>query len=498
MENIDENLQKNIDNINKQLENCQDIVTKNFFIGKEEKIELFMIYVDNLIRNTSTEEALLTNLMNRVELLSSNKTQLLTKIRKEFIAIGDVKEVYTFSDIFDCIFSGDTVLLMDSNSYALVVSMRGFATRGVPKAETEVVVEGPKDAFNEAINTNIVLIRRRIRDTKMKLIRKRVGRRSKTDLALIYMEDIVRDDILSEALKSLEDLDIDAIFDSGNLEQLIEKKSISPFPQMQLTERPDKASSAILEGRIVIICDNTPFALIIPATLNVFLQSAEDYYDRFFIMSFLRVLRYVSTFIAVCLPAFFVAVSTFHPSMIPTSLALKIAETRSNVPFPCLVEILMIEFAFELLREAGVRLPAPVGSSIGIVGGIIIGQSAVEAGLISPLVVIVSALTGICTFVIPNYSFVSGIRVSKYLLILLAGFLGMYGFWIGALIILIHLASLQSFGIPYLYPFCSSSINNFSDVKDSIFRIPIPLMKKRPIFAKDTQRVRMKESGERK
>ena len=278
--------------------------------------------------------------------------------------------------------------------------------------------------------------------------------------------------------------------DSGYMEQLLEKRQYSPFPQLQMTERPDKTASALLEGRIALLVDNTPYALLLPSTLNTFFQAAEDYYDRWEIMSFIRLIRYAAALLAVALPGLYIAFSVYHPQLMPTALALKVAATRQAIPFSVVGEVLIMELAFELLREAGIRLPSPVSSTIGIVGGIIIGSAAVEAGLVSPAVVIVSALTGICSFVIPNISIVSGLRISKYLVIFLAAVLGLFGVWAALLLLLAHLASLTSYGIPYLYPFCSSSVNDDTDWEDSILRLPLSKMKRRPIFAKPDGRAR--------
>lgn len=491
MEQISSNLEKNIKVIENAFQNCGDIVKRRFFVGEKKEIAVYMIYTDNIVNGSAIEESILTNIMNRCR-IDGKKEGMLKRLNEEVIAIGEMTEVKTFQEIFDAVLLGDTILLMDGNDIALQASTKGFPSRGVSEAKTEVVVQGPKDAFTEIGATNIVLIRRRIRDTKLKVKRTKVGKRSKTDVAILYMEDIVRKEILQEVENRINQIDIDVILDSGYIDQLLENKWLSPFPQLQMTERPDKASSALLEGRIVIVIDNTPFVVMVPATLNVFFQAAEDYYDRWEIMSFIRLIRYCAGFLAVALPGLYIALTVFHPSMIPTNLALKIAETRQNIPFPAVGEILIMELAFELLREAGIRLPSPVSSTIGIVGGIIIGQAAVEAGIVSPSVVIVSALTGICTFVIPNIALVSGLRLTKYIVLLFSSLLGLYGFWLALILMLIHMASLKSFHIPFLYPFCSASINDYNDLEDSIFRLPLWFMKKRPIFSNDKHRQREK------
>ncbi len=491
MEQISKNLEKNITIIENAFQNCGDIVKRHFFVGEKKDIAVYMIYTDNIVNGSAIEESILTNIMNRCR-IDGKKEGMLKRLNEEVIAIGEMNEVKTFQEIFDAVLLGDTILLMDGNDIALQASTKGFPSRGVSEAKTEVVVQGPKDAFTEIGATNIVLIRRRIRDTKLKVKRTKVGKRSKTDVAILYMEDIVRKEILQEVEYKINQIDIDVILDSGYIDQLLENRWLSPFPQLQMTERPDKAASALLEGRVVIVIDNAPFVVIAPATLNVFFQAAEDYYDRWEIMSFIRLIRYCAGFLAVALPGLYIALTVFHPSMLPTNLALKIAETRQNIPFPAVGEILIMELAFELLREAGIRLPSPVSSTIGIVGGIIIGQAAVEAGIVSPSVVIVSALTGICTFVIPNIALVSGLRLTKYIVLIFSAFLGLYGFWLALILMLIHMASLKSFHIPFLYPFCSASVNNYNDLEDSIFRLPLWFMKKRPIFSNDKHRQREK------
>lgn len=494
MDKLSKNLKQNVDVIEKVFQDCEDIIKRRFFVGENKKSEIYMVYTDNIVDGNTIEDFIMTNVMNR-SALQDGKAGMLKALHDEVIAVGEMKEIDTFTEVFDAVLLGDTVLLMDGNKFALQASTKNFPTRGVNEAKTEVVVQGPKDAFTELASTNIVLIRRRIRDTNLKVKRKKIGKRSKTDVAVLYMEDLVRENILTEVMRRLDRIEIDGILDSGYVEQFLEKRWLSPFPQLQMTERPDKAASAILEGRIVVVVDNTPCVVVVPATLNVFFQAAEDYYDRWEIMSFIRLMRYVAAVLAVILPGLYIAMTAYHPYMLPSALALKIAETRQNIPFPAVGEVLIMELAFELLREAGIRLPSPVSSTIGIVGGIIIGQAAVEAGIVSPSVVIVAAMTGICTFVIPNVAIVSGLRLTKYLVIFLSAVLGLYGLWLGVIILLIHLAGLTSFGIPFLYPFCSASVNDYSDLKDSIFRFPLFMMKKRPIFAKKGDQTREKRGG---
>ena len=476
-------LKSNIDYIKYIFSDCGDIVYREFFAG----CNMCLVYIDNITNSVAIEESILTNLMNRSD-MHGDGNEFIDRSLLEVVSVKDVKKIYTFQEVINAILSGDTVILCDEADSALQASTKGFPTRGVGSVKTEVSVLGPKDAFNESIAVNIVLIRRRIKNTKLKLKRMKIGTGTKTDIAVMYMEGIVNNEILKNVEKSLESVDIDGVYDSGYIEQLIEKEFTSPFPQIQITERPDKTASSLMEGRIAVVVDNSPYVILLPAPLNEFFQSADDYYERWEIMSFIRFMRYVGAFLAISLPGLFIALAVYNPSVLPVSLALKIAGSRQNIPFPTAAEMLVMEIAFELLIEAGIRLPSPVSSTIGIAGGIIIGQAAVEAGIVSPMIIIISALTAICTYVIPNTSVTAGIRIFKYIIIFTSSFFGLFGFWIGILLLLIHLSSIKTFGIPYLYPFCSASENGYSDLKDSIFRLPLFMIKKRPVYANKENR----------
>ncbi|MDE6357674.1 MAG: spore germination protein, partial [Eubacteriales bacterium] len=344
--------------------------------------------------------------------LDDIKGSLFTGIKDGSMPTADLTEETDFENVINEILVGNTVIFVDGFEKCIILSTKGFPRRSVSNADTEVVVQGSKEAFTETFRVNSVLIRRRIRDTNLKLKQMRIGRRSQTDIGIMYMQDLVRPEILDEVLKRLKKIDIDAILDSGYIEQFIEDDFLSPFPQMQMTERPDKVASALLEGRVAIIVDNTPFVIIVPTVLASFYQSAEDYYQRWGIMSFIRIIRYIAGALAVCLPGMYIAIAVYHPSMIPMELIIKMSDARKTVPIPAVLEIILMELAFETLREAGIRLPQAIGSTLGIVGGIIIGQAAVEAGLVSPIVVIVISLTAICSFAIPNIALVAGYRIN--------------------------------------------------------------------------------------
>ncbi|TCK93288.1 spore germination protein [Natranaerovirga hydrolytica] len=496
-------INENIKNFEMLFEDCQDVVKRRFPIGKEQDYWAYIAYIDVMIDRNIIESSILDQLMVQVRQVPKELGEIPIERRFDFIKNGglttaDIKELTSMDEVSAAVLSGDTVLFIEGYDKAIMIATKGFPNRGVQEPDTEVVIRGSKEGFSEAFRFNTVLIRRRIRDTKLKVKQSQVGVRSRTDIGLMYIEGLVRPSILKEIEDRLTQFKVDAIFESGQLEQLIEDDWKSVFPQFQVTQRPDKAASAILEGRIVLIVDNTPFVLILPATLNCFFQASEDYYNRWQIMSAIRLLRYIAAFFAIALPGLYIALTTYHPSMLPTTLAFSFAASREGVPFPAVLEIVVMELAFELLREAGIRLPGPIGSTIGIVGGLIIGQSAVEANLVSPIIVIVVALTAISNFAVPGQSLTEAFRILKFFIIAASATLGLYGFWLALLVILIHLASLKSFNLPYLLPYVSSNLNDYNDLGDSLLRPPSFLSKKRPIFTnwRERRKLVIKKKGE--
>ena len=488
-------VEENITLIEELFSESQDFIGRKFAPGGAGAPTLYMAYFDAMTNREMMDLSVIRRLfdMDWASLTPEEKGEnIYETLRDRGIATTDISETDDMFDILYFINAGDTAVFIDGCEKCCVVATRGFPNRGIQSAELEVVVQGPREAFSEVMRFNTALIRRRIRDNHLRVIQSKMGKRSLTDIAVVYMDDIVRPEVLAEVQKRLEDIEIDGILDSGSVEQFIEESWLSPFPQVQLTERPDKAASSILEGRIAIIVDNSPFVIIVPVTLNTFFQASEDYYSRWQVMSVTRFLRFVGAFIAVALPAVYLAVALYHPSMIPLLMVSRLAEASQAVPFPAVIEFILLDAAFELLREAGIRLKSASGGTIGIVGGLIIGQAAVEAGLVSPIVVIIVALTGIATFSIPSVSLVYGFRLVKYGMLLLSAFLGFFGLLIGMIIALVHLAGLKSFGFPYLMPFAASEMNGYEDLKDSLFRFPLFSLKKRPFFANPSEAARMK------
>ena len=495
--NIYVDLNQNISYLDEVFTDCGDIVKRKFPIGTSLDRWAYIIYFDGMVDRYVLESSILPRLMASApktpEGFFHKPIDLLYTLKEGGMTTADLREEHDLEVITREVLGGNTAVFVDGANAAVIISTKGYPNRGVPETSIEVVVQGSNEAFSDVFRINTALLRRRIKDPMLKVKQMQVGRRTLTDVALCYLDDVVRKEILEEVEARIASIDIDGILDSGALEEFIEEDYQSPFPQCQITERPDKAASAILEGRIAVLVDNSPMVLLLPVVIDSFFQSSEDYTQSWDIMSFVRALRFGAAFFALALPGLYIAITTFHPNMLPMLLTLKMSAARQAIPFPAVLEVLIMEFAFELLREAGIRLPRPVGSSIGIIGGLIVGDAAVSAGIVSPIVVIIVALTGIASFAVPSYSLMAAFRLAKFLIIALSASLGLFGFWAALLILTIHLASLKSFGLPYLFPFASGDVNGFTDFKDSIFRLPIFFMKKRPIYANPANKIRMGE-----
>ncbi len=487
-------LQDNINFLESTFKDCGDIVKRSLKVGKKLDINLYVMYFDLLIDRELVDRSVIYSLADEMvesmPEINADTPDLFDVIKDTFLGTIDLRVSDDLREIQLAILSGDTALFIGNCNKVIILATKGWPNRGIPTVENEVSIHGSNESFSEVFRFNTVLIRRRVRDARLKCKQYKVGERSETDVAVMYVEDIAKSSVVQEVIDKIEKINIDAIYDAGHLDQLIEENWLSPFPQSQLTERPDKAASALLEGRIVLIIDNSPLVLILPTTFNIFFQASDDYYQRTEIVSFVRLIRYAAGILSVTALGLYLCVSVYHPYMIPIDLVYKIADARKDVPFPPLLELLIMDLSFELLREAGIRLPAPIGSTIGIVGGLIIGQSAVEAGLVSPIIVIIVALSAITSFTVPSVDLVSGFRISKYLVTIASALLGFLGFWISILLILTHLVSLKSFGVPYMYPFVSGEVNEYTDLKDSVVRAPMKKMSKRPLFARNQQKRR--------
>lgn len=483
-------LEENIKNIQNMMHSPSDLVIRRLMIGNT-KIALF--YFDGLIDKNSVNEFVIKNIQSEMDQLESatiNTEELLKKLKNDILSISEVAFVNTLDDLSISILSGDTALMIDGEKQLLIIGTKGWTSRSVEEPVTESLVRGPRDGFTENIGTNLVHLRRRIRDPNLRFEQYRVGRRSKKSLVLSYIDGITHPEIVKEVRRRVKTIDLDDVPETGYVEQWIEDDFLSPFPQLQNTERPDKVSAALMQGKIALFLDGTPFVLLAPLTFAETLQSPEDYYERWYIGSLIRALRYLCAFIALFLPSLYVALVSFHPGMIPSNLAFSISSTREGVPFPSFIEAVFMEITMEILREAGIRLPKPIGQTVGIVGGLVIGEAAVSAGIVSPIMVIVVAVTAISTFAIPFYSFAITIRMLRFFFLVVAAVFGFYGIILAYIMINIHMANLKSMGVPYTTPFAPSI---YSDWKDLVFRAPLTFFTKRPKYMQTQDDKRMGE-----
>lgn len=471
-------------------ENCADILVRPMQVGKKQKVPCFLVYIEVAVSNMMLEDSVTGKLLNH--LLEMEREEIYGALEQNSLGISDTKELLTMEEAMAAMFAGNAVLFVDGYDRAVKIGSKGYPGVGVHKSESEKVMRGSQEAFCESFKLNTALVRKRIRSTGMKVEEKAVGRYSQTMTALLYLEGVVYPPICSELRKRLDSFEIDGVGDSGVIEHLTVNSTKTLLPLYQTTERPDRAAQAILEGRAVLLTDNSPEALIFPATLSTLFQTSDDYYRHFTIVSFLRIIRYAAAFLAVTLPGLYVASTTFHTQMLPANLIRSMAEARSGVPFPALIEVLIMELSFELLREAGLRMPGPIGNTIGIVGGLIVGQAAVSANLVSPITVVVAALTALGSFSIPNEELSEAFRLVKYGVLFLCSCFGILGALFGWIFLVIHMARIKSYGLPWLYPYAGGDLNEGADGRDGLIRVPAGWMNRRPVFALRNNRIRLR------
>ncbi|GMX61541.1 spore germination protein GerSA [Paenibacillus elgii] len=472
-------LAQNIADLHELFSQTPDLVVRHFVI-KQTGNQAAIAYLDGLTDKNSLNKDVLRPLQFEAD---SDAPGNLPRVN-----VGNVRTISLWSDLEMAMLQGVSILFEDGRNDAVVFNTQGWPQRSIEDPQLEASLKGAHQGFVETSSQNIALIRRYIPNRELKIKELTIGRRGNTLVSILYMADIVHPEVLKEIEDRIQQLDIDAIINTGELAELIEDNPYSPFPQFIATERPDSAAAQLLQGRFVVIVDRSPSVLIGPATFTSFFQSVDDYSTRWMVASFTRLLRFMGFTVAVFLPALYIAVISFNYEVIPLQLLLSIGESRARVPFPPLVEALLMEITLEMMREAGVRLPAPVGQTVGIVGGIVIGQAAVSAGIVSNIMVIVVASTAIASFIIPNYDMASGVRLIRFPMMIIAAMFGIVGMVIGMMTLIGHLISLESLGTPYGNPIAPM---RFADMKDTFVRLPLWRMKTRPKSSRAVNSQRM-------
>jgi spore germination protein KA len=478
---IVENLQKNLADFKQFVGPSHDIIIRPLKMSISESRDCAVIYIQGLSDKDAINNAVIRALVSHTAankpLDKSQPADLLVTIKEEIITNNKVDQSDKWTDILDKLFSGDTILLVNGLTSAIVIGTRKWVDRGVQEATTEQVIRGSKDSFSETLVTNTMLLRRRIKSHKLQFEYIKVGSLTKTDMLVAYIDGVVNPKLVDEVKKRIHRIETDSILATTEIEEFIEDSSWAILPQVMHTERPDKSAAHLLEGGVAVLVDGTPLVLLMPVTFWQFLYSPEDYYERVYTSFLLRNLRLLSLIAALTMPSFYIAVCSFHQEMIPIGLLQVIVAGRRDIPFPILIEVFVMEFILEVIREAGVRLPRNVGQAISIVGALVLGQAAIQAKLASPATVTVVALTAIANFTIPSFSAALSMRFLRFGLIIVSGTFGVFGFLTAVFIFLTHLCSLRSFGTPYMAPLAPAIP---ADFKDSQIRMPVWMMSKRP------------------
>ncbi|MDP4182616.1 MAG: spore germination protein [Bacillota bacterium] len=458
-----------------------DIVLREFdIVVKEKVIPAFIVFYDGMTDRKVINDNILQPLMLLSNLdIKSDEKDIATYVRSHILPHNQVKEVKEFRKVIDEVNFGGCGLFIDGMEAAFAADVKGFEHRSVERPNTELVIRGPQEGFTELIRVNTALIRKRMKDEDLIVESVEIGRRSKTPCAVMYVKDIANESLIKEVKRRLKSIKIDYLNDSGELEQLIEDNTIVPVPLITSTERPDRASSALSEGKVVIIVNGSPFALVLPSTFYEQLHSPEDSYIRFPYANVLRIIRLMAMLLSMLLPGLYLAITNFHQEMIPTDLLIAIEAAREKVPFPTIIEILIMEFAFELIREAGIRIPGPIGPTLGIIGALILGQAAVAANIVSPILIIIVAVTGLGSFAIPSFSLSFAFRVTRFMYIFLGAATGFLGIATGIFFQGLWLVSAKSFGVPFMAPFGPTTSGGFIDM---ITRTPTWMQEKRPDY----------------
>ncbi|MBW7474100.1 spore germination protein [Paenibacillus oenotherae] len=457
-----------------KLGNSPDLIMRHIRIASSPVVIAAVIYFEGLIDRQLVNDLVLCSSLSASSgdaspQDASAQERAYGLLFNHVSARGEASVVRTLDGVLEAVLSGCTVLIVDGIGEAISCSTKGGESRGIEEPTTQVVIRGPKDSFNESLSTNIALIRRRIKNPDLWLEKLKLGDKTRTDVAIMYMKHTVDDGLVEEVKRRLQRANLSVVLETGAIEEMIQDQTATFFPTIYNTERPDVIAANLLEGCVAILVDGTPFGLLAPTVFAQFFQSPDDYYYRFDVGIFLRILRYTCYLISLLLPSVYIAAITFHQDMVPTTLLISIASAREGIPFPAFIEAMLMELSFEVLREAGVRMPRAMGQAVSIVGALVLGQAAVQAGIVSTAMVIVVSITGIASFSTPAYNVAIAARLIRLFIMVLAATLGFYGILLGCIVLLAHMCSLQSFGVPYMAPFAPFRL---IDQKDTILRMP--------------------------
>jgi spore germination protein KA len=456
----------------------KDLVLREFVLGTKPEINCFAIFIDGLV-DRAIQNALFEAVMLFAEKpLPKDTSGLAAHVKKHLLPGNQVVIKELFSDVVAAVNMGDTAVFMEGSPNALIVETKGWEHRGVERPQNEQSIHGPQESFTETLRVNTALIRKIIRNEQLTTEMMTLGERTKTTVAIMYLRDLANPELVKEVKRRLNSIESDYIAESGILTEYIEDHPYDLHPTIMKTERPDRVASKLNEGRVAIIIEGSPLVLVVPTTLYEHLHTGEETYIRWQYGSFLRYLRALAFLISFLLPGVYLSIVLYHHEMLPTELLLSIAGNREKVPFPSVIELLLMLVSFELIREAGIRLPGVIGGTIGIVGALVLGQAAVAANIVSPIPVILVAITGLASYAIPSYSLSFTMRIYSFIYIALGVSLGFFGIAIGIFSQTILTANLKSFGVPYLSPVGPRTTEGF----DLVYRLPAFIHERRPDY----------------
>lgn len=451
------NMPINEENLKTLFSDCTDFEIRTVLLGGNKRNQAALCFVDGLVSGETISDKILRPLTTDVRFFEAVEPAKAIELMEGGVVYNhSVKYRDSMDDLVSDLLNGFCAVVFDTEGKALSFETRSGDKRSIGEPSSERVLKGAKDGFVETLRANSTLIRRKIKTTDLKMKDTTVGRRTKTAVNIIYIQNLTNPELVAEVEKRLDKIDIDGLLAAANVEEYITDNPNTPFPQLIYTERADKFCMNILEGRVGLIIDGLPYGYVLPGTFSQFMKVPDDNANHFLTASYLTLLRYFCLAVTLLLPAFYVAIAMYHQEMLPTKFLMSIIESKKDVPFSTATEVLGMLIAFEALQEAGLRLPGPVGQTVSIIGGLIVGQSAVEAKVMSPVVVVIVAVAGITGYTTPNQDMASAVRIIRFLLVLAAIIAGMFGIAVGGVLVIYHLSTLETFGTPYLMPFVDS------------------------------------------
>lgn len=464
-----------------------DFRMRRFRAGGPNGPKTLLAYVDGMIDEKGIDDRVISAIMKATELTQAPVTDLAYMADVSLAARSMVQRGRKLGRSVQVLLDAGVVLFFEGCSEFLMIAASGYPTRGIDKPETERSLLGPREGFNEGLHIALTQIRRRVKHADLRVQFLEIGLRTHVRVAVIHIEGLTNPEVVEEVVRRLKNLEIDHLQGHGMLKEYLSDHPWTPFPLLRTTERPDEATRQLTQGKALIMIDGHPFVTAAPSVLIDFYQTMDDYHFNYWGGSAVRLVRFIGWVLALFMPPIYIALIAVNPEMVPNELAITVAGAREGLPFPPIVEVLIIEILIELIREAALRLPQPLGSTIGVVGGIVVGQAIVEAGLVSPLIIIFSATTMLASFTSPTQDIGFTWRILKWLLIVLAHTFGLMGLIVGACCIFAHMASLSCFGVPFLAPVGPLRLR---DLGDTIVRMPFFMAKKRPAHLRPLDEVR--------